>query len=187
MDFFTFDKSFVLDNFSFVQDKKCFVRAEGRGKSRKNCFKVKLIFLIISLESIELQTCSIPQNNPYNILLWPYELLFYSKINHLYSMIQNICPLFFRSPSRYLPAKQTWFLKFNVFESSLTINPPILLLKIWKCSYKIDQSFLHLFCFISNAVFFNPLKNLKFLRSLLSRCLILHQKFYTLLLIQRQF
>ena len=46
---------------------------------------------------------------------------------------------------------------------------------------------LHFFCFVSNAVFFNPLKNLKFLRSLLSRCLILHQKFYTLLLIQRQF
>ena len=37
--FLTLDKIFILDNFSFVQDKKYFVRAEGRGKSRKckNC------------------------------------------------------------------------------------------------------------------------------------------------------
>ena len=31
MQFLTLDKNFVLDNFSFVQDKKYFVRAEGRG------------------------------------------------------------------------------------------------------------------------------------------------------------
>ena len=33
MYFLTLDKNFILDNFSFVQDKKYFVRAEGRGKS----------------------------------------------------------------------------------------------------------------------------------------------------------
>ena len=31
MYFLTLDKIFVFDNFSFVQDKKCFVQAEGRG------------------------------------------------------------------------------------------------------------------------------------------------------------
>ena len=31
MYFLTLDKIFILDNFSFVQDKKYFVRAEGRG------------------------------------------------------------------------------------------------------------------------------------------------------------
>ena len=36
--FFTLDKIFILDNFSFVQDKKYFVRAEGRGISNK--FKI---------------------------------------------------------------------------------------------------------------------------------------------------
>ena len=33
MYFLTLDKIFILDNFSFVQDKKYFVRAEGRGIS----------------------------------------------------------------------------------------------------------------------------------------------------------
>ena len=31
MYFLTLDKIFILDNFSFVQDKKYFARAEGRG------------------------------------------------------------------------------------------------------------------------------------------------------------
>ena len=31
MYFMTLDKIFILDNFSFVQDKKYFVQAEGRG------------------------------------------------------------------------------------------------------------------------------------------------------------
>ena len=31
MYFLTLDKIFILDNFSFVQDKKYFVQAEGRG------------------------------------------------------------------------------------------------------------------------------------------------------------
>ena len=31
MDFLTLDKTFVLDNLNFVQDKKIFVRADGRG------------------------------------------------------------------------------------------------------------------------------------------------------------
>ena len=35
MDFLTLDKNFVRDNFRFVQDKKYFVRADGRGKSVK--------------------------------------------------------------------------------------------------------------------------------------------------------
>ena len=35
MYFLTLDKIFILDNFSFVQDKKYFVRAEGRGISNK--------------------------------------------------------------------------------------------------------------------------------------------------------
>ena len=30
--FLTLDKIFIMDNFSFVQDKKIFVRADGRGK-----------------------------------------------------------------------------------------------------------------------------------------------------------
>ena len=34
MYFLTLDKIFILDNFSFVQDKKYFARAEGRGKSK---------------------------------------------------------------------------------------------------------------------------------------------------------
>ena len=33
MDFLTMDKIFVLDNFSFVQDKKYFVWADGQGNS----------------------------------------------------------------------------------------------------------------------------------------------------------
>ena len=35
MYFLTLDKIFILDNFSFVQDKKYFVRAEGKGKKIK--------------------------------------------------------------------------------------------------------------------------------------------------------
>ena len=31
MDFLTLDKTFVLDNLNFVQDKKFFVRAYGQG------------------------------------------------------------------------------------------------------------------------------------------------------------
>ena len=37
MQFLTLDKNFVLDNFSFVQDKKYFVRAEGRGITHIFC------------------------------------------------------------------------------------------------------------------------------------------------------
>ena len=33
MDFLTLDKTFILENFSFVQDKTYFVWAEGRGIS----------------------------------------------------------------------------------------------------------------------------------------------------------
>ena len=33
MDFLTLDKTFVLDNFNIVLDKKYFVRADGRGIS----------------------------------------------------------------------------------------------------------------------------------------------------------
>ena len=36
--FLTLDKPFILDNFSFVQDKNYFVRAEGRG------IRIPLIF-----------------------------------------------------------------------------------------------------------------------------------------------
>ena len=36
MYFLTLDKIFILDNFSFVQDKKYFVRAEGRGISQNH-------------------------------------------------------------------------------------------------------------------------------------------------------
>ena len=42
MYFLTMDKIFILDNFSFVQDKKHFVRAEGRGKSL--FFYVSILF-----------------------------------------------------------------------------------------------------------------------------------------------
>ena len=38
MYFLTLDKIFILDNFSFVQDKKYFVRAEGRGISQSDEF-----------------------------------------------------------------------------------------------------------------------------------------------------
>ena len=38
MYFLTLDKIFILDNFSFVQDKKYFVRAEGRGISKYRRF-----------------------------------------------------------------------------------------------------------------------------------------------------
>jgi hypothetical protein len=34
--FLTLDNIFILDNFSFVQDKNCFVRAEGRGLDSTN-------------------------------------------------------------------------------------------------------------------------------------------------------
>ena len=36
MEFLTLDKNFVWDNFRFVQDKKYFVRADGRGICPKN-------------------------------------------------------------------------------------------------------------------------------------------------------
>ena len=52
MDFLTLDKIFVLDNFSFVQDKKYFVWADGQGKRLEvseniNCIGIrnsKLLF-----------------------------------------------------------------------------------------------------------------------------------------------
>ena len=37
MYFLTLDKIFILDNFSFVQDKKYFVRVEGRGIRVQKC------------------------------------------------------------------------------------------------------------------------------------------------------
>ena len=36
MDFFTLGKIFVLDNFNFVQDNKCFVWVDGRGICLRN-------------------------------------------------------------------------------------------------------------------------------------------------------
>ena len=36
LDFLTLDKIFILDNSSFVQDKRYFVRAEGQGISLWN-------------------------------------------------------------------------------------------------------------------------------------------------------
>ena len=39
MDSLTLDKIFVLDNFSFVQNKKYFVRADGRGIRGKSASK----------------------------------------------------------------------------------------------------------------------------------------------------
>ena len=38
MDFLTLDKFFVLDNFKIVQDKKYFVRADGRGNGGSKSF-----------------------------------------------------------------------------------------------------------------------------------------------------
>ena len=48
MQLLTLDKNFVVDNFSFVQDKKCFVPAEGRGiycypKSHQACSAYKFL------------------------------------------------------------------------------------------------------------------------------------------------
>ena len=40
MDFLTVDKIFVLDNFSFVQDKKYFVWADGRGIRLQKIYKL---------------------------------------------------------------------------------------------------------------------------------------------------
>ena len=37
MYFLTLDKNFILDNFSFVQDKRYFVWAEGRGIRLQKC------------------------------------------------------------------------------------------------------------------------------------------------------
>ena len=39
MDFLTLDKIFVLDNLKIVLDKKCFVRADGRGNNYWKIFK----------------------------------------------------------------------------------------------------------------------------------------------------
>ena len=46
MDFFDLDKIFVLDNSNFVQDKKYFVWADGRGKREE--IKVLPFFLRIN-------------------------------------------------------------------------------------------------------------------------------------------
>ena len=50
MEFLTLDKNFVLDNFSFVQDKKYFVRADGRGKNEQ-----KTILKSIDVQPIRIQ------------------------------------------------------------------------------------------------------------------------------------
>ena len=42
MYFLTLDKIFILDNFSFGQDKKYFVRAEGRGNNMNFLFSKDL-------------------------------------------------------------------------------------------------------------------------------------------------
>ena len=42
MYFLTLDKIFILDNFSFVQDKKYFVRAEGRGISPESILSMSI-------------------------------------------------------------------------------------------------------------------------------------------------
>ena len=45
MDFLTLDKTFVLDNLNFVQDKIFFVRADGRGNSVLFFKETKNVFL----------------------------------------------------------------------------------------------------------------------------------------------
>ena len=50
MYFLTQDKIFIFDNFSFVQDKKYFVRAEGRGM-RQNILSMAKKFISATYKS----------------------------------------------------------------------------------------------------------------------------------------
>ena len=55
MNFWTLDKIFVLDNLNFVQDKKYFVHADGRGK-RGNYSTTESVILPRNSIKFDLQT-----------------------------------------------------------------------------------------------------------------------------------
>ena len=52
MDFLTLDKFFVLDNFKIVQDKKYFVRADGRGNGGSKSF-LGFAYIKFEMESVQ--------------------------------------------------------------------------------------------------------------------------------------